>query len=196
MKELRYWNLLQDTEKQPDKRLDTDCYVTGYATTFDRYLMWQYDKNKAYEQIDREAFTGIDMSDVIMNYNHTGKTLARTKNKTLGLEVTDRGLFIYADLSKSHEARILYDEIKAGLIDQMSWAFTVEKDEIIKQDEHTVLRRILKVKKIYDVSAVSIPANPNTDLFARSFECNSGKNTDLDLAIDILKLNILLEELK
>ena len=48
----------------------------------------------------------------------------------------------------------------------MSWAFTVAEDSYNK-DTHT--RTILKIKKVYDVSAVSCPANADTDISARSY---------------------------
>ena len=76
-----------------EKRIDTDFYVEGYATTFDKpYLLYEWDGNKYYERIDRNALAGADMSDVIMQYNHEGKVLARLSNGTLGVEANDNGL--------------------------------------------------------------------------------------------------------
>lgn len=101
-----------------------------------------------------------------MQYDHQGKVLARISNGTLGIEPTEKGLFIYADLSKSQEARELYEEIKNGLVTKMSWAFTVADEEY---DKETRTRIIKRIKKVYDVSAVSIPANDGTIISARSF---------------------------
>ena len=101
-----------------------------------------------------------------MQYDHQGKVLARLSNGTLGIEPTEKGLFIYADLSKSQEARELYEEIKNGLVTKMSWAFTVADE---KYDKETRTRIIKRIKKVYDVSAVSIPANDGTIISARSF---------------------------
>lgn len=101
-----------------------------------------------------------------MQYDHQGKVLARLSNGTLGIEPTEKGLFIYADLSKSQEARELYEEIKNGLVTKMSWAFTVADEEY---DKETRTRIIKRIKKVYDVSAVSIPANDCTIISARSF---------------------------
>ena len=155
------------TEPTQTKRFDTDYYVEGYATTFNKpYLLYEIDGVNFFEEIDRHALDGADLSDVIMQYDHTGKVFARTSNKTLGLETTASGLFIFSDLSKSQAAQEMYREIKAGLITKMSWCFTVEKDEY-NQSTHT--RKILKIKKVYDVSAVSIPANNDTNISARSF---------------------------
>lgn len=101
-----------------------------------------------------------------MQYDHQGKVLARLSNGTLGIEPTEKGLFIYADLSKSQEARELYEEIKNGLVTKMSWAFTVADEEY---DKETRTRIIKRIKKVYDVSAVSIPANQDTEISARSY---------------------------
>lgn len=82
-----------------EKRIDTDFYVEGYATTFDKpYLLYEWDGNKYYERIDRNALAGADMSDVIMQYNHEGKVLARLSNGTLGVEANDNGLFTFRGL--------------------------------------------------------------------------------------------------
>ena len=155
-----------------EKRLDSDYYCEGFATTFnDPYVMWEYEGIQYKEQVDRHAFDGADLSDVIMQYDHMGAVYARNKmggnrSPTLLLEPQERGFFVAADLSRSEGAKRLYDEIAAGLIYQMSWAFTVDKDDY---DRSTHTRTILRVKKVYDVSAVSIPANPNTDISARSW---------------------------
>ena len=118
------------------------------------------------EQIDRNALVGANMDDVIFLYNHEGMVFARQSNGTLTITINDRGLHIRADLSSTEDSRRMYESIKAGLVTQMSWAFTIEEDSY---NEKTHTRSILKVNKVYDVSAVSIPANPNTDISARSF---------------------------
>ena len=152
---------------EAEKRIDSDYYVEGYATTFDEpYLLYEIDGIKYYEKIDRNALEGADISDVIMQYDHQGKVLARLSNGTLGIEPTEKGLFIFADLSKSAAAKELYEEIRNGLITKMSWAFTVAED---KYNRETRTRTITKIKKVYDVSAVSIPANGDTEISARSW---------------------------
>ena len=150
-----------------EKRINSEFYVEGYATTFDKpYELYDFDGVKYYEIIDRHALDNADMSDVIMQYDHEGKVLARQSNNTLGIETNDNGLFIFADLSKSNASKDLYTEIDNGLVTKMSWAFTVLEDSY-NQQTHT--RTILKVKKVYDVSAVSIPANAGTEISARSY---------------------------
>lgn len=164
-REYRNLSILQPI--QNDKRIDTDYYVEGYATTFNKpYELYEYDGVKYYEVIDRHALDNADMSDVIMQYDHEGRVLARQSNKTLIVEPNDNGLFICADLSKSSASKEMYEEINNGLVTRMSWAFTVEEDSY---NSEIRTRTILKVKKVYDVSAVSIPANQDTEISARSY---------------------------
>ncbi len=163
-----YRNIEQPFDVNPaKKRIQSDYYIEGFATTFDKpYLLYEFDGVKYYEVIDRHALDEADMSDVIMQYDHSGRVRARTSNGTLGLEPVDYGLFTYADLSQSSAAKELYEDIKSGLVTKMSWAFTIADDEY---DKATHTRIIKKVKKVYDVSAVSIPANDATEISARSF---------------------------
>ena len=156
-----------DVEKRKEKRLDTEYYVEGYASTFnDPYLLFRdWNGTEYYEIISPGAFAEADMSDVIMQYDHEGRVYARMSNETLIVEPDEHGLFIAADLSRSESARALYEEIANGLITRMSWAFTVAADEY-DRDTHTTT--ITKVRKVFDVSAVSIPADPNTEISARN----------------------------
>ena len=149
------------------KRIDTEYYVEGYATTFDKpYLLYEFeDGTKYYERVDAHALDGADMSDVIMQYDHEGRVFARQSNKTLILVPDHKGLLVAADLGKTDLARGLYQDIDAGMITKMSWAFTVLEDSY---DRATHTRTILKIKKVYDVSAVSIPANGDTEISARN----------------------------
>ena len=156
---------LATTSKQ--KRIDSEYYVEGYATTFDKpYLMYEWNDVQYFEKIDRNALVGADTSDVIMQYDHQGKVLARNSNKTLGIEPDSQGLFMYADLSKSAASQEMFREIDSGLVTKMSWAFTVA-EELYDKESRT--RTITKIKKVYDVSAVSIPANNDTNISARSY---------------------------
>jgi len=155
---------VQETQ---NKRIDTDKYVEGYATTFNKpYVLCELNGVKYYEVIDHRAFDYADMSDVIMQYDHKGKVLARNKNGTLLLEADERGLFVCADLSKSRSAEELYEEIQNGLVTKMSMGFRVAKDFYNKE---TRTRTILKFEKIYDVSPVIRAANEDTDITAHSY---------------------------
>lgn len=128
-------------------------------------MLGEIDDTKYFEVIARDALNDADMSDVIMQYNHEGKVHARQSNNTLLIEPQESVLFIAADLSKSSAAKELYQEIDSGLITKMSWAFTVAEEEY-DRESHTF--KILRIKKVYDVSAVSLPANDNTVISARS----------------------------
>lgn len=149
------------------KRFDTEYYVEGYASTFnDPYVLFEdFDGTKYIEVISPDAFREADMSDVILQFDHAGRVYARMSNGTLIVEPDEHGLFIAADLSRSQGARDLFEEIKAGLITRMSWAFTVAADE---HDRETHTTTITRVKKVFDVSAVSLPADPNTEISARN----------------------------
>lgn len=150
-----------------EKRIESDYYVEGYASTFnDPYVLWQdpYDGTEYREVISPDAFVDTDMSDIIMQFDHVGDVLARQSNGTLIVEPDEHGLFMAADLSKSEAARNRFEEIDNGLVTRMSWAFTIGASEY-DRDTHTTT--ITRVKKIYDVSAVSLPADPNTEISAR-----------------------------
>lgn len=146
--------------------------VEGYASTFDEpYTLFEGDGYKFNEVVDRGAFDNTDMSDVIFQYNHEGRVFARNKNNTLEVNPDDRGLFITADLGGTEIGRELYDEIRGGYTDKMSFGFTVngETEEREKTDEGVIIytRHITSVEKLYDVSAVSIPANDATSISVR-----------------------------
>ena len=148
--------------------------VEGYATTFNQpYTLYSWDDYEVREEIDKHAFDECDMTDVIMQYDHQGRVFARTRNNTLQLATDEHGLKITADLGGTDIGKQLYEEIKGGYTDQMSFGFIVGLDERTYTEDHesgktTVLRRIKKISKLYDVSAVSIPANDQTSISARS----------------------------
>jgi HK97 family phage prohead protease len=147
---------------------DGDLVVEGYAATFDQpYLLWGDDRYAVYEQIDRNAFAETDMSDVIMQYDHEGRVFARIANGTLQLEEDDHGLKITANLGGTEIGRQLFEEIQGGYTSKMSFGFTVAEDDIVP-DGTDYLRTIKRIGKLYDVSAVSLPANDFTEISARS----------------------------
>lgn len=139
--------------------------VEGYASTYEPYCLYEYDGIQYMEKIDERAFAGSDLSDVIFLYNHEGMVYARQKNGTLDVTVDEHGLKVVADLGSTEQSRSMFEQIDSGLIDQMSFAFTVDDEEY---DSRTHTRTIKHIKKVYDVSAVSIPANPDTDIEAIS----------------------------
>ena len=150
-----------------------EMIVEGYATTFNQpYRLMGDDKMTVNEQVDRDAFRETDMSDVIMQYDHEGRVFARIANGTLKLEEDDHGLKITANLGGTEIGRQLFEEIQGGYTNKMSFGFTVtgEKRERTKNAEGhvTILRTITKIGKLYDVSAVSLPANDATEISSRT----------------------------
>ena len=154
---------------------DEQMIVEGYATRFNTpYQLYDWDGYEVNEQIDAHAFDDCDMTDTIMQYDHQGRVFARVSNKTLQLEVDQIGLKVTADLGGTEEGRKLYEEIKGGYTTKMSFGFVVKTDERKSEYDHeynktVVLRTITAISKLYDVSAVSIPANDATEISARSF---------------------------
>jgi len=143
--------------------------VEGYATTFNEpYVLWHDDDFTFREQVDPAAFEAADMSDVIMQYDHAGRVFARISNYTLEVTPDEHGLRIRAKLGGTEIGRQLYEEIKGGYTNKMSFGFTVEEDRLDREDKE-VLRTITKIGKLYDVSAVSLPANDATTISARSY---------------------------
>ena len=147
--------------------------VEGYATTFNQPYELMREKDMIVtEQVDPEAFSETDMSDTIMQYDHTGRVFARVKNGTLRLEPDAHGLKVIADLGGTEIGRQLYEEIRGGYTDKMSFGFTVTGDKRTRTkdaDGNTViLRTITKVGRLFDVSAVSLPANDATEISSRS----------------------------
>lgn len=167
LKDRREYRSLQDFALVPREEGSEEYRVKGTAVVFNTpTVLYECDGVKYCEIIDRHAFDGCDLSDVIFNYNHGGKVVARLRNKTLALHVTERGLEVEADLSGTQAGRELYEEIDGGYIDKMSFSFSVRE---AKYDSVTHTRTITKVKKLYDVSAVDIPAYEETSISARSF---------------------------
>lgn len=153
-------------ERNPD---DQEYFVRGYATTFSQpYHLYTNEKGEEIrEMVDPEAFVGTDMSDVIMQYDHEGRVFARLSNGTLMLDTDEHGLLVRAYLGGTEIGRNLYEEIKGGYTNKMSFGFTVKASKTVP-DGDGYLRTIKSIGKLYDVSAVSLPANDYTEISARS----------------------------
>ena len=150
-----------------------DMVVRGYASTFNEpYTLYEDDEYRIMEQVASDAFANADMSDIIFQYDHSGRVFARTSNDTLKVGVDEKGLAIEADLGGTDIGRQLYEEIRGGYTTKMSYAYKVSdsnwtesKDESGKTVE---LRTIKSISKVYDVSAVSLPANDGTSISVRN----------------------------
>ena len=176
-REYRSMPVMKIADTAEERLIDSEYYVQGYATTFNQpYVLFKDDEYTYYEQVDRAAFNEADMSDVIFLHNHTGKCLARNKMKvgkepTLILRSDDVGLFVAADLGIIEEGREEWRAITGGLVYQMSFGFTVSKQERTEEEieNRTIIhRKITGIKKLYDVSAVSLPANDATEITSRN----------------------------
>ena len=159
--------VLEDT----GKRLQTDKYVEGYAAKYDTYLLYDDGEwGKTFERFEPGCFDECDLTDVIMQFDHAGRVFARTTNDTLIVEPDAVGLFIAADLDKTTLAQQLHEDITAKMLTKMSWRFRVGDYHIERTEgsrDVTIVHT--RIPKVYDVSAVSIPANQDTEINARAW---------------------------
>ena len=158
-----------ENEEAPEERK----VVTGYASTFNEpYTLYEDDSWRFNEVVDARAFDNTDMSDVIMQYDHEGRVFARMSNNTLTVTPDERGLLIEADLSGTELGRQLYEEIRGGYTNKMSFGFTVDGEDYLDTKDTDgkalTVRTITSVRKLYDVSAVSLPANDATSISVRT----------------------------
>ena len=165
-----------------------EMIVEGYAVVFNQVT----DLGWCKEVIDRNAFNGANMSDCVLKYNHNDSLLllARTRNKSLELTIDDHGLKIRAKLIDTTQNRDIYKMVKEGLLDKMSFAFTVAER---KWDYETDTRTVLRISKLYDVSIVDVPAYDTTEVYARSKEeYEKEKREYQEMKLEKEKLNLLL----
>lgn len=154
--------------EQEDRKI-----VRGYASTFNEpYTLYENDDWRFDEVVDSKAFDNTDMSDVIMQYDHEGRVFARMSNNTLTVIPDERGLLIEADLGGTELGRQLYEEIRGGYTNKMSFGFIVDGEEVrdtkASDGKALTVRTITSVRKLYDVSAVSLPANDATSISVRT----------------------------
>lgn len=175
----QYRDLVLEVKEQPEE--SNDMVVEGYASTYNEpYYMFRTKADDGYtvevrEEVSDHAFDNTDMSDVILQYNHEGRVFARMSNGTLTLDKNDpKGLFIKADLGGTEIGRQLFEEIKGGYTNKMSFGFTIDKVSDMRQLEpdndadEVWVYTIESIRKLYDVSAVSLPANDYTSISARA----------------------------
>lgn len=158
-----------DIHERAEGTEEPSYVVEGVACVFDSpTVLFEWEGVEYKEVVDRHAFDEADISDVIFNYNHGGRVFARTRNDSLHLEVKNDGLHVKLKFDPNDEGHMqLYRDIKNGLIDRMSYRYTVPVDgEDYDPETHTYT--VLKIKKLYDVSAVDIPAYDSTSISARS----------------------------
>ena len=165
--------------------------IEGYAIVFDQPATHGGGSRKFTETIKSGALDGADMKNVPLRYNHNDNVMvmARTKNNSLRLSVDQKGLLIQADLVDTQSNRDLYTGIEAGLIDKMSFAFTVaEKGDTWSFGDRETVREVLKIERLYDVSVVDAPFYEGTSVYARSLELLDDNKRQVDAAREIALL--------
>jgi len=193
---------MKNNNNKPERRLieiraiDNDenkMLIEGYAITFDKPATHQYGIRKFTETIKSGALDKTDMKDVPLRYNHNDNVMimARTRNKSLKLIKDQKGLKVEADLLDTQSNRDLYKGIKEGLIDKMSFAFTVaDKGDTWTYGEKETVREINNIARLYDVSVVDTPFYNSTSIYARSFELLDSEEKRLESLreLQVLKL--------
>lgn len=167
-KQIRYF----DTEMRSLQNEENKMLVSGYALKWDKETQIGSDNWGWKEKISRSAMDTANISDVILNYNHSwDSVLARTTNGSLKLSTDEIGLKIDAELVDTSQARDVYKLINEGLITRMSFAVEIKKsDWEMFNDDRMDVRTITEFGKFYDVSAVTFPAYDDTSISARSIE--------------------------
>ena len=162
-KEREYRNMTFEVRKDGD---EPSFLVEGYASTFEAYKLIEIDGEDYNERIEPTAFDDADMSDVVFRVDHEGPVYARASAGTVKLDIDEHGLHQVADLSKTQRSRDLFEDIAAGNYPQMSFAFMVDEEHY---DSETRTRVIDRISKVYDVSPVTWPANPTTEIHVRDY---------------------------
>ena len=165
MSEKRFYMAFNPEVRKVETDDEKKMHIEGKAVAFESPETYSGET----EVIDRHALDGADMSDVVLRYNHndTNYTLARTRNKSLVLEVKEDGLYFSADLIPTTTNKDAYLMVKEGLLDKCSFSFTIEEDTYDKKKH---LRTIQKIGKLYDVALVDFPFYNDTMVVARSLD--------------------------
>ena len=158
------------------------------------------------EIIEAGALDGADLKDVrfLVNHNTDMIPLARSRNNnensTMQMIVDDGGMNIRVNLDtvNNSDAKNLYSAIQRGDIDGMSFMFTVERDEWENLEGDHPTRHIRKIGKVFEVSAVTFPAYPETTISARNAKTLDNARAALDSAknanseIEVLRMKVLI----
>jgi HK97 family phage prohead protease len=157
-KELRYFDAQYELREE-----ESGNVLEGYAAVFDTLsspLGWGFR-----EKIAMGAFDNVLNNDVRALFNHDANiVLGRTVSQTLSLSVDSKGLKYRINLPDTNTAKDLMKLIKRGDVTQNSFAFTIEDQEWIEDDEKREIRIIKKFKRLYDISPVTYPAYPEATI--------------------------------
>jgi len=165
----QYRSSLNGFQAEAQQQESDQLVIVGRPIVFDIPTpVFELNGRQAFEVIEHGALDGADLSDFIFNVEHQGRVYARTKNKSLSLEVLPTHAESRALLDANDDGhRQLYNDIKAGRLDRMSFSFSVDEDGYVFDEAENTLR-IRRIKKLYDVSAVAFPAYDDTSISARS----------------------------
>ncbi len=163
MREREYRMMELRVSDQTEAQEEKSYKVEGYASTFDPYVLFTEDGIDYSERIEPTAFDGADLSDVVFRVDHSGPVYARSSAGTVEVWTDEHGLGQITDLGRTQRGRDLFADIEAGNYPKMSFAFTVAEDGD-SYDKATHTRVISRIAKVFDVSPVSFPANPGTEL--------------------------------
>jgi uncharacterized protein len=183
-----YRRLMEVRAYQSDDATHAKMVIEGKAITFeDPTVLFRYDGIEYIEIIARDALKEADISKAFLKYNHSDDimAMARTKNGTLQIETRDDGVYIKAELANTTAGRDLFELVKRGDIDKMSFAFTI-KDETYDNETHTWT--VNRIDTLYDVAAVTHPAYENTVLFARRYgDAEARRITEVETLVLVRK---------
>ena len=173
--------------------------VEGYAIVFDEETLIGDEERGFIEVIDKGALASTNMKDVPFKYNHNDVTLilARTRNGSLSLEVDEKGLKIRAELIDTTSNVDIYKSLVAGLLDKMSFAFTV-KSQSWDRSGKIPKRTITAIDRLFDVSVVDLPAYDQTSIqaSARSLELVETELKALDDAENLERRKVIAKRIK
>ena len=177
-----------------EKRMDgesTEQVVVGHAAVFDQL---SEDLGGFKERIHKNAFDDVLDNDVRAFFNHDpNHLLARVSSGTLKLSIDEKGLKYEFSVPDTSSGRDLLVSMERGDISQSSFAFTIQDDSWDKENGRDI-RTINKVKRLYDVSPVSIPAYPGANDLAvaqRGLAIYNEQKQRRDEEIDLIKRNLL-----
>lgn len=162
-------------------------YIEGHAAVYDQKTSicdWFY------EVIERGAFDGCNFDDVLFSANHGLREipLARSRrnngNSTMVIRIDDQGLYTKAtlDIENNSEAKSLYSAVSREDITGMSFIFYVSEEIWEDLDTDMPTRRISKIARVIEVSAVNFPAYSGTDISARDQDALDNASRTLDNA--------------